>query len=158
MTALALRLGYAGVIAGVLAGGVWVGVRSWPDLTAKPDQLIDHRCRREQRVQFKEALCRREAKERIVEDLVAERISLREAAGLFVVTSPQPRHYLNWVRQAYPGGTEEESICRHVIHYVRRALGNADPRRTAEVVARLEAELQAEFPPAGIEQRHTDRD
>ncbi len=156
MTAL-VRLGYAGVIAGVLAGGVWVGVRSWPDLKAKPDQIIEYKCRREQRGQFKEALRRREAKERIVEDLAAERISLREAAGLFVVTSPQPRHYLSWVRNAYPGGSEEESICRHVIHYVRSMLGDADPRRTAQVITRLEAELRAEFKP-GIEHRHTDRD
>jgi hypothetical protein len=77
----------------------------------------------------------------VSKELIAQRLTLREAATRFQALARENASY-NWVefRRDHPGRTEEERFCRHVIGWVEMTL-KRQPGETAKVVARLEAEL-----------------
>ncbi len=84
---------------------------------------------------------RHAAKEWVKQELIAQRMTLWEAASHFRDLSKSEPWYLEQIRKAYPGRSDEESLCRNVIAYVRVAL-TREPARAAVVLARLEAELR----------------
>ncbi len=86
------------------------------------------------------AFRRDRARQDIINDLIAGRRTLPDAAHLLHALGPQPEHYLASLRQRYPGKSDGECLCREVIRWVRIELG--DTEQAAAVVARLEAELQ----------------
>lgn len=88
-------------------------------------------------------LRRIEVKDQIVREVVANRLSLREAAARFrdlqaAATDLSEETYL-W---HYPGGTIDDRYCRAVIARVQHLL-QADSTLSREVGARLEAELDS---------------
>lgn len=78
----------------------------------------------------------------VVRAVIASRITLLEAAARFRELDRQLPEF-NWemFRQAYPGSSDAERHCRHVIASAEAELCRR-PQEAAGVVARLEAELQ----------------
>jgi hypothetical protein len=85
---------------------------------------------------------RGEARDEVVRDLQARRITLLEAAARFRQLDHTKPDF-NWeaFRQCHPGRCDDERHCRHVIAWAKSALSTR-PSEAAELVARLEAELQ----------------
>ncbi len=81
------------------------------------------------------------AKEWVKQELIAQRMTLLEAAAQFRDLSKSQPRYLDQIRRAYPSRSDEESLCRNVIAHVRVTL-HKEPTRAAVVLARLEAELR----------------
>jgi len=77
-------------------------------------------------------------KKQIVDEVIAERLSLLEAAACFRELNDAYPDHLDLLRRTHPGKTDEEVLCRNVIAFVRSAL--RDPAGAA-VIDRLEAEL-----------------
>jgi hypothetical protein len=84
---------------------------------------------------------REEAKKGVVRDLLAGRLTLRQAAALFRDLDRGPPAF-NWeeFRRAYPCDTDEERHCREVIDCVRGVLPANSPESEA-IARRFEAEL-----------------
>jgi hypothetical protein len=86
---------------------------------------------------------RRKAKEAIVAEVIADRLTLLEATAQFRdlnATWPRASH---WLQQRYPGVPYELALCRQIIDQVCIELRQSIPEQRDCVVARLEAELQA---------------
>jgi hypothetical protein len=82
------------------------------------------------------------AKRQALAEVVAERLTLREAAARFRQADlVNPIFPWDAFPDLYPGDTDGERHCREVIHHVRLELRD-EPARAAAVVARLEGELQ----------------
>jgi hypothetical protein len=78
----------------------------------------------------------------VVDRLIGGRLSLLEAAARFrdlTVDSPECLRYL---RNRFPGASDEECFCRQVIGWVEIELKDRSPADVPRVVGRLEAELQ----------------
>jgi hypothetical protein len=80
------------------------------------------------------------ATERIREDLVAGRLTLRQAAAALVALNAARPARLRIRTEYFPGDTEEERFARSTVERVGRSLA-ADPGGAA-VMARLEGELK----------------
>jgi len=89
------------------------------------------------------------AKRELAAEVMAGRLTLREAAGRCHSLDLQTPNF-NW--EAFlrnnPGQSEGECYCWQVIRYVEELLGDR-PSEAAEVCARLEAELQGYREPDG---------
>jgi hypothetical protein len=84
-------------------------------------------------MQLKSELCR---------DLIAGRVSLAQTTRRFCELAGRPREeFLELIRREFPGETEEETLCRHVIAWVCNRLDD-DPVKQDAVRRRLEAEMQ----------------
>jgi hypothetical protein len=79
-----------------------------------------------------------EEKKAIVEELVAERLTLREAARRFAEVDARRPKELAIHREWYPGRTEEEQLCGELMAYADAQL-NDHPDRVA-LLARLRTE------------------
>src|SRR5262249_36086193 len=91
------------------------------------------------------AMRRREAKEAIVAEVIADRLALLEAAAQFRdlnATWPRASH---WLQQRYPNVPYELALRLQIIDQVCIELRQCAPERRDRVVARLEAELQAQL-------------
>ena len=89
-----------------------------------------------------DAFRRSERRQALARELLAGRLTLREAAArsrALAEADPDFRWYV--FRQTYAGASDAERHCRHMIAAVAEALRDR-PAEAAEVVARLEAELQ----------------
>ena len=139
--------GIVGVAAGCLMRVVYVATQTerpnsyavpaptseWHQKVAE-GQLLDDDLERSMR--------RLEAKEAIVTEVIAERLTLLQAAAQFRdlnATWPQASH---WLQQRYPGVPYELALCRQIIDQVRIELRQWAPERRDRIVTRLEAELQ----------------
>jgi hypothetical protein len=79
-------------------------------------------------------------KETIIEDLLAKRITLLEAAAEFRALNAGKHAYTMVLRSVYPDMSDEERVCRNVIGYVESyADGDEDGRAT---IHRLQEDLQ----------------
>jgi hypothetical protein len=90
------------------------------------------------------------ARQAVLADLVARRLTLREAAARFrdlAQDTPDYPWYL--LRASFPGPTDDERFCHQVIRHVQSYVSVVRPDEEAEVVARLEAELEACREPDG---------
>jgi hypothetical protein len=93
--------------------------------------------------QKRAAFHRLEAKRRIAHDLIAQRLTLLQAAELFLdLNELNPDFHWEGFRNLHPEMSDDERCCRQVIAIVRWEL-LADPDQGKAVVKRLEAELQA---------------
>jgi hypothetical protein len=86
-------------------------------------------------------------KERVVEELVAGRMTLAEATDQFeAMVTLQPRT-AKGLRMMYPdAATDRERVARHVVDYSRSRL--TDPDERERLGARMSAELTTLFPPS----------
>lgn len=82
-----------------------------------------------------------EVKDRIIDDVLAHRLSLVRAAVAFKALNRDWPQYAAVLRSTYPSRNDDECICRNVIGYVESATVRQPSRAMAEV-ARLEAELR----------------
>jgi hypothetical protein len=85
-------------------------------------------------------LWRTAEQQRLSRELAAGHCTLLQAASRFRALYQGDPILVPAVRNAYPGGTEDERVCRWVITYTRTAF--EDQPEAAELGARLEAELQ----------------
>jgi hypothetical protein len=83
---------------------------------------------------------RQAARREVVAELVERRLTLPEAAARFRDLNAKACS-AGHVRLFFPGRTEEESICRHLIFWAQCELESDAPSVAQEVAARLEAEL-----------------
>jgi hypothetical protein len=81
---------------------------------------------------------------RVVERIADGSMSLFEAAAAFrAMNGGSGRVVPEWFREHYPQASDEECLCRQVIVWSGNHLrAKGDPKRAAEVVARIEAVLE----------------
>jgi hypothetical protein len=79
-------------------------------------------------------------KQHIIDELVAGRLTLFEAAALFNHLNHE--HPVSLAAPWFPGDSEEERVCRQVIHGVRARLLSSSPENAHEWVAALEEDLR----------------
>jgi hypothetical protein len=86
---------------------------------------------------------RMERKGRVVEALLADRLTLLEAAACFGFLNHQPPEFRwEYFRTLWPGDTDEERLCHEVIDLVHGVLlSSTDRARAGKVRDRLHAEL-----------------
>jgi hypothetical protein len=81
-----------------------------------------------------------EAKEAVVRELIAGRVTLPEATARFMALNQSHPEYLRMIRENYPGSSDEEKTARNVIDY---SLGRTDDRGERDRLGRrLNAELR----------------
>jgi hypothetical protein len=83
---------------------------------------------------------REQMKNEICRELIAGRLTLRQAARRFAEMPDPPERLWDELRQNYPGGDDEERMCRHVIDWASD-LRPREPSR-AEALRRLQEELR----------------
>jgi len=88
------------------------------------------------------AMRRREAKEAIVAEVIADRLTLLEAAARFRDLNANWPRASHWLQQRYPGVPYELALCRQIIDQVCIELRQWAPERRDRIVTRLEAEMQ----------------
>ena len=118
-----------------------------PDSYAEPEPLSEWHQKIDEGLQLDDdlerAMQRHEAKESIVAEVIADRLTLLEAAAQFRdLNSTWPRAS-HWLQQRYPGVPYERALCRQIIDLVCIELQQCAPERRDCFVTRLEAELQA---------------
>jgi hypothetical protein len=143
-----LRLAAAGVLGGVAAGLVWASCRSAADGAGSPPpggaeteagepSLSAQLAGNDAALKVLDwSLATRRA---IADEVIARRMTLREAAAGFDAVDQVKARYLPAVDSLTPGKTAEERLCRRVLDLVSLRLEGSDKRET--VVGRLEAEL-----------------
>jgi hypothetical protein len=140
--------GIVGVAAACLMRGACVATPTErPDSYPVPEPLSEWHQKIDEGQQLDDdlerAMQRHEAKEAIVAEVIADRLTLLEAAAQFRdlnATWPRASH---WLEQRYPGVSYELALCRQIIDQVCIELPQCDPERSDRIVTRLEAELQA---------------
>jgi len=143
----ALRVISVGLLA-VLAAVAW----TWPDLLEHCglDLAAGARCREEQaRARHRdEAVARRyavslqrtHAKQAIIDDLIAGRLTLVEAARRFILVNETPVICQDDYRAIYPGRSDGEKACRQVLRWVESHLETLTPSQADALRRRLDAE------------------
>jgi hypothetical protein len=130
-----------GTLAALGGLAVWLGLES----VGIGDSLRDLEQARQHGAQLEDfrrnTLSRLQARAVIVRAVVAGRMSLREAAARFRdIDATMPADFRDHGRSDYSGATEEERLCRKVIHSV--VAQQDDPCLAAALGARLDEELQ----------------
>jgi hypothetical protein len=138
-----LGLGYAGLATFRPAWATAVGLDVWnlPELQrrkAAADQRSAELARKDALV-----VERVLAKDQVVREVLADRMTLLQAAAWFrrlntatpEIPGPDPRNY--------PGRTEGERYCRQVLLWARMETEELTPSHAEEIRCRLEAELAA---------------
>jgi hypothetical protein len=82
------------------------------------------------------------AKHAVVTELLAGRLTLREAAARFRELNADDPNIRDRLAQVYQGDSYEVALFRNVIEHARSEMRLRAPEQVASVVARLEAELQ----------------
>jgi hypothetical protein len=84
---------------------------------------------------------RKQMRDQIIEEVIADRLTLFQAATRFQELNESDPHFC-WgvLRSAYPGATDHECCCRQIIAFVQIDLED-DPTRARAVVERLERQL-----------------
>jgi hypothetical protein len=146
------RLLYLGLTLAVLFGGVRLagsrllsdlGLDWWslPELYRRQEAGQKQAAALEQTCQ--DLLQRNAAKEHVIEELLAERLTLFQAAACFDCLNHEPPECAADCRRFFPGDSDGEKSCRQVLAWASATLRErGDPRREA-VLARLEAQLTA---------------
>jgi hypothetical protein len=142
VTVTVLGLGYGALW---VAGPAWVrsaGLDFWNLAEAERDAADAEQVGAEIESVDRIVQSRCAAKEIIIRDLLAERLTLMEAAAEFrrlhIAAPPAARSH-----QMVPARSEGERYCREVLQWVRSTMQDWPPTQLEPILARLEAELQA---------------
>jgi hypothetical protein len=149
-------LPFAALLAGGAAGLVYFG----PDTGSRRDSDRNSptiaQCLRDRQSATNEELERRRqiglqrlaVKERAVQNLLAGRLTLRQAAAQF--RDAETALPVTWVPPVgAPGPGEDERLCRTVMAWARCRMARYPPAEAAAVAARLDAELEQLRGPGG---------
>jgi hypothetical protein len=137
-----------GIVLAVLAGAAYLfpagaresGLDVW-SLPALTVQLEEERLRQEELTARDEAaLAQVAARGRVVDDLAAGRLTLREAADAFAALNGAPDYPREAFDGSFPGASDEERCCQSVLAWARQRLRGRPGGD--EVIRRLEAELK----------------
>jgi hypothetical protein len=85
---------------------------------------------------------RHAARQQVVYDLIAQRLTLLKAAARFRELNAEAGAYGERLIAHCPGRTEEERLCRQVMCWAEGELRGQSPGLAEQVAARLGAELQ----------------
>jgi hypothetical protein len=88
---------------------------------------------------------RGEAHRQLIDDVIAARQTLLEAAARLRDLNEMEPECMTSIRMYVPGASDEERLCRLIIHSVRTRLED-QPDEATIVVGRLEMELRHHFP------------
>jgi hypothetical protein len=91
--------------------------------------------------QLKLSMQRHEAKESIIAEVIAGRLTLLEAAAQFRDLDARWPSAKHWLEQRFPSMSFELALCRRIIEQVRDELRLRAPDQVKCVVSRLEEEL-----------------
>ena len=137
MKALACLFMAAGVAAA--SGVLWLG-REVPGVlqgeTVRADNL---------RVLQDALSSRHEAKQKLLEDLVAGKLTLLQAADRLQELDERAPESMTAVRSTYQGNSDKERVCRQAIDGVQGFLEDRPPSEVSSIIARLEGELHEHF-------------
>jgi hypothetical protein len=132
----------------VLAGLAWVRPE-WTEAVGEAltggdsGRVEEARRRREELVKRDGVLFRRiAAKEEVIRELIAGRLSLWQAARWFKQLNENPRDLTADYLEFFPGATDDEKQCRQVLDWTRLAVQRLAASRASALLARLEAELE----------------
>jgi hypothetical protein len=93
----------------------------------------------------KEAIfTRAEARQQVIDELIAGRMTLKQAVARFGELNAMEPEQMTVVRETFPGDSDEERLCRQVLGQVQVELQG----RTSEadtILPRLEAEMHEQF-------------
>ncbi len=129
---------YLSTVLGIAIGGALAVAADLPQ--AWETKQIADALNLQQQVIFERA----EAKHQIVEDVIAERLTLSQAADKFGELNTKPPECMSAVQTFFLCSTAHESLCREVFYRVKLAL----EERTAEaerVIPRLKNEMHKHF-------------
>jgi hypothetical protein len=90
----------------------------------------------------KSLLSRLNTRQEVLRALRAGGLSLVEAASRFGEVNHEEPETMSYVREMYPGHSDEERVCRQVMAWARADMGG-DPGTGHAALLRLEAELEA---------------
>jgi hypothetical protein len=107
-------------------------VGPWQDAVIHGQELED---------QVKRVQERCHAKDAVVTDLIAGRLTLFEAAARFRNLNSSNPQAEQWLGYQYPDQPYELGLCRSIIHRVELELGSRASGQEDGIVARLETEL-----------------
>jgi hypothetical protein len=100
--------------------------------------------------QSKQVLRSCERKSQLAADVIAERLSLQEAAAQFrELAQTAPASHLKGLHLIFPGCSDEECFCREVIACVEAQFFDR-PDKASGLIARLSRELDQELACSGI--------
>jgi hypothetical protein len=149
MQSLTRLLGAALVAVGLLAAVLLVrpawlsdaGLDFW-ELPALYANLENSNREMDDLTQRQKALLHRLAtRHEVLRALRADSLSLIEAAARFGEVNLEEPETMSYVREMYPGNSDEERVCRQVLAWARADLGG-DPGKGRATLLRLEAELE----------------
>jgi hypothetical protein len=152
MTAV-LRVSVLGLVGTTLLGVAWaqpdflnIGAlaesRERQSLANQRQQVLDRR--------YETAVQRTHAKQVIIDELLAGRLTLLEAARRFKNLNESPITCQDDYRSRFPGRCDGEKVCRQVLAWVDTALQQYPPDQARAVAQRFEDDLQKHL------QRHGD--
>lgn len=130
-----------------LVAAVLAARSDWPAAPALPVQSVwaemesDAECERRLDLIAQRLTRQIEVKDRLVGELLAGRTTLACAAEQFLAMGRHDPVWMAVIRRDYPGRTDAERAARNVIAYATSGLPEDGPARSAEVLARLEAEF-----------------
>jgi hypothetical protein len=101
--------------------------------TRRSDELEQH---------SREIFGRIDAKQKVLRALSEDDLSLVEAAARFGEVNSQSPEAVAYVRDMYPGHSDEERLCRQVLSWARFVLPEESDKSRA-TFTRLEAEMEA---------------
>ncbi len=81
------------------------------------------------------------AKTEIIREVLADRLTLLEAAASFRHVTANPREYPGHGPEFFPGQTESERYCHQVLHWVKCETHGWAPSHAEAIWCRLTAEL-----------------
>lgn len=113
------------------------------------NQVLGVEDRRHDRLEAKrkEVFRRIAARERVLTAVIDDRLTLCEAAAHFRVLDAKvvtQEWFREFMRQSYPGRSDDERLCHRVIAYVQDSLKDR-PRKAASVTKRLQAQLREQL-------------
>jgi hypothetical protein len=155
MKRLLLWSGLAALVVGGLAG-MSQAVPDWAEDSgvdfwnlSRLNQQLETQARRTEDLdaRFESTFSRIEMRQRVLDQLLAGQMSLREGAVKFrEFTQAVPKH-VELVKSQYPNMSEDEMYCRYVLDYAWKHSGF--PKEPTPALMRLHDEFEGTFPHSG---------
>jgi len=143
------------LVPGLVALGIALVMR-WPgdagDLPSWGDRTEEEQLAMEMEQQRLEALRRTAERQAVLDAVVAGRMDLLQAAARFRhLNGALPEPGRDIIRAFFPGASDEERVCRQVIHWMRGRGADPDGGPYESAAARLKAQLNEQLRRGGVD-------